>query len=73
MSNTYSLTCHPMRLKLWVGQGSSHGFILYGDDEYHEALRQFFEKTMFQPLVLEIDGGCDELIFYEEFKPQIAK
>ena len=68
MSNTLSLICHPMKLKLWVGQQSKDSLHLYGNDEAHEKLAAFLWHTKFQPIELNIDGCDDDVLHYEEFK-----
>lgn len=70
MSNTYSIVCRPMKIKLWIGQQSrTSGFSLYAGGEYDETLGKFFGATLGQPLEVIIDGCDDESPFYEEFKP----
>jgi hypothetical protein len=69
MSNTYSLVCRPLRLKLWVGEQSSNGDLhLYTADDHTEALRQFLQHTQFKPLELTIDGCDDDVAMFDEFK-----
>lgn len=69
MSNTYSLICRPLRVKLWIGQQRSDGTMsLYTTDDATEALRQFLQHTQFQPLEVTIDGCEDDVELFDEFK-----
>lgn len=69
MSNTYSLACRPLRVKLWIGQQSRDGNLhLYTTEEAAEALRQFLQHTQFKLLEMVIDGCDDDVDLFEEFK-----
>lgn len=69
MSNTYSLICRELRVKLWVGQQSStSGLNLYSGGEEIERLRKFLMHTKFHPIELTIDGCEYEVDMFEEFK-----
>lgn len=73
MSDTYSLVCRPLKLKLWVGQRSSKSLHLYSDDINLEKLSAFLWRTKFHPIELTIDSGDDDAIMYDEFKLDMGK
>ena len=73
MSQIYSLVCHEIRGKIWIGQGWGEMTTLYsGESETMEGLKEFLNASKGRPIFFvcddELPDDMDEVFDYKDYE-----
>ena len=77
MSQTYSLVCHEIKGKIWVGQGYEKMTVFYsGEPETMSGLQAFLNASRGHPIFFVCDDtlpdDMDKVLDYKDY-PQITE